>query len=104
MAQASDPDLVIHLIASHHGLARPLGRFARDESPRMVSYEFDGHTLEADSGAVNAAEFDIETADRFRRLTRKYGHHGLAWLETILRLADHRQSAEESRKNDADKQ
>ena len=104
LAQASDPDLVIHLIASHHGLARPLGRFARDESPRTVRYEFDGHTLEANSDVVNEPEFDIETVARFRRLTRKYGHHGLAWLETILRLADHRQSAEESRKHDAGKQ
>lgn len=97
LAQANDPDLVIHLIASHHGYARPLARPLADADPREVAYEMGGHKLSVNSGVVNSPDFAAQTAERFRRLSRRYGHYGLAWLEAILRLADHRQSESEDK-------
>lgn len=95
MGRAHDPDLVLHLVATHHGRGRPLPMIVADPCPRELSYELGDMLLTAHSefGETNLA---LEMADRFWRLSAKYGHHGLAWLEAILRLADHRRSAEEA--------
>ena len=91
---AHDQDLVAHLIGNHHGRARSLPLLRRDDEPRQVQYT-DGDRVYAASTAEAGPEFANEMAERFWRLTRKYGHHGLAWLETILRQADQQQSASE---------
>jgi CRISPR-associated endonuclease/helicase Cas3 len=75
-------DLVLHLIAAHHGRARP--HFPRGE-------DFDPERAMAD-----AEELAIETPRRFARLQRKYGRWGLAYLESLLRAADWAASAEPS--------
>ncbi len=67
-------DLVLHLIAAHHGRARP--HFPDDEV-------FDPNHTE-----INAATIAIETPMRFARLQRKYGRWGLAYLESLVRAAD----------------
>lgn len=95
LAEAHDPDLVLHLIITHHGHGRPLPPILPDENPQTLRYRFDGHDLEVNSHLVDT-DIALVGADRFWRLVERYGHHGLAWLEAILRLADHRQSEEET--------
>ena len=94
LAQAHDPELVLHLIATHHGWARPLPPIIEDPDPQPVSYCFHGRYLNAHSDLADGSQA-LDMAERFWRLVGRYGYYGLAWLETILRLADQRQSAEE---------
>lgn len=75
-------DLVLHLIAAHHGRARP--HFDLDEA-------FDPERTIADAEALA-----VETPRRFARLQRKYGRWGLAYLESLLRAADWAASANPS--------
>ena len=97
LAQSHDPDLVLHLVATHHGHCRPLAPIIEDRKPHDLEHEHDGHRMQACSNLVEST-MALDGADRFWRLVDRYGHHGLAWLEAILRLADHRQSEEEARK------
>lgn len=75
-------DLVLHLIAAHHGRARP--NFGFQEA-------FDPERPHVDAEALN-----LETPRRFARLQRQYGRWGLAYLESILRAADWAASAAEA--------
>ncbi len=88
---AHDPDLVRHLIASHHGYARPFVPFVDDGSEHEVEVVLDGRTLRA-STRHGLARLDSTAAARFWRLQERYGWWGLAWLEALVRLADHRVS------------
>ena len=96
LASAHDKDLVLHLIGTHHGYSRPLPPIIEDEEKQKLSYLFDGHPIEVQPDLIESS-IALDMADRFWRLTDRYGYYGLAWLEAILRLADHRQSEEEAR-------
>jgi CRISPR-associated endonuclease/helicase Cas3 len=73
-------DLVLHLVAAHHGFARPVI-----------------NTRGCDDGPPSSLEERArDVALRFARLQKQWGPWGLAWLEALLRAAD----AQASRDND----
>ena len=95
LASAHDKDLVLHLIGTHHGYGRPLPPIVEDSNPQTLSYELDGNSMEANSDLVESA-LALDMSDRFWSLIERYGYYGLAWLEAILRLANHKQSEQEA--------
>ena len=100
LAAARDPALVLWLIGSHHGLGRPFFEFVEPapEKPLPCLCVTQWRLPESESGP-QALMFDYGGADwpsLFEDLKRRYGIWVLAHLETILRLADHRASEEES--------
>jgi CRISPR-associated endonuclease/helicase Cas3 len=68
-------ELVLHLIAAHHGRARP--HFPTDE---VFDPEPKGQNISLTAAAV---------PQRFARLQDRYGRWGLAYLESLLRAADY---------------
>lgn len=84
-AREVDPELVIHLVASHHGYGRPLLPPVADPAPLDIEVNQDGTTY----GTLNSADvIDWGSPARFTRLCERYGRWGLALLESIVRLAD----------------
>lgn len=103
LSLANDKDLVLYLVGTHHGHGRPIPVIRPDDDPQplAISYMSRGADLPmAATTDLAHTTLAVEMAERFWRLHRKYGHHGIAWLEAILRLADHRVSAEEKEGRD----
>ena len=67
-------DLILHLIAAHHGRARPnFGIRAFDKEKFRTSQN---------------EQTNVEVMQRFGQLQQRFGRWGLAWLESLLRCAD----------------
>lgn len=87
-----DHALVLHLIASHHGYARPFAPICEDR--KQTSFETVLGDLRVNLSAAErsalmpAHRLESGVSDRFWRLTRRFGWWGLAYREAILRLAD----------------
>ena len=99
LAKARDPALVLWLIGTHHGFGRPFFNFLDPTPEKPLScLDMDQWELPPDEVGPQSLAFDFEGADwsaLFEDLKRRYGIWGLAHLEAILRLADHRASEEE---------
>jgi CRISPR-associated endonuclease/helicase Cas3 len=94
-----DPDLVIHLVASHHGHARPwlppvLDRKAHDLAVTLPDTGPGADRAEVSVSSGTTVDFDHPA--RFARLNERYGRWGLALLESIVRCADMTVSGEGS--------
>ena len=85
-------NLVLHLIASHHGYARPLAPVSFDADPPAVRGTWEDVTVNLPAAERAALEAPHSLAsgipERYGRLTQRYGWWGLAYVEAILRLGD----------------
>ena len=87
-----DTELLLHLIAAHHGHARPLLPLIVDRDPRPIRTTIDGITVQVPSEDTVC----LKQPARFAALNARYGRWGLALLETVVRCADTTVSAEGS--------
>lgn len=69
----AEVDLILHLIAAHHGWARP---------------HFERNALDNTRTSSDNEEAVAEAMRRFGRLQQRFGRWGLAWLESLVRCAD----------------
>jgi CRISPR-associated endonuclease/helicase Cas3 len=66
-------DLILHMIASHHGWARP---------------HFETQAIDPDADDDQNAAAMADAMRRFARLQRRFGRWGLAWLEALMKATD----------------
>jgi len=89
---ADERELFLHLIASHHGHARPFAPVREDVAPPAVGGKLAGATIdfsaEQRAALVPLYRLDSGVTDRFWQVVRRFGWWGLAYREAILRLAD----------------
>ena len=86
-------DLLLHLIASHHGRCRAMAPVVPDPQPEPFDVEVAGETLRFAGQDCPLAHLSQGVARRFWSLNRRFGWWGLPYLETLLRLADQYESA-----------
>ena len=89
-----DVDLILHLIASHHGRCRPFAPVVFDEHPEEISLQWNNEVI-SHSSATGLERLDSGIAERFWNLVECYGWWGEAYIESLFRLADHLASARE---------
>lgn len=90
-----DTELVLHLVASHHGWCRPFAPPVDDPVDIPVEMKHGDASLAATT-RHQLSRLDSGVVDRYQAVTERYGWWGLAWLEAVLRLADHRASEQEA--------
>lgn len=99
-------DLILHLIATHHGYARPFAPICVDPDTEPLEFHWNLSLVEEhpDIGCIRKEtrnqwvpphRLDSGVTERFWKLVRRYGWWGLAWLESVFILADRRCSEAE---------
>lgn len=87
-------ELVAHLVASHHGHARPSFPDTVDPQPPSIDLASVGLALKLDEVTRSKQPLNrrsamaAQIAERFWNLTRRHGWWGLAYIEAVFRLAD----------------
>jgi CRISPR-associated endonuclease/helicase Cas3 len=96
LASVTSDDLLLHLVATHHGSGRPFAG-AVEENDLRKPFERDhfGQGFKIDSSRQDIAAWNATLPERFWRIVRKLGWWGSAYHETVFRLADHAQSRRE---------
>jgi CRISPR-associated endonuclease/helicase Cas3 len=96
MTEKTSDDLLLHLIATHHGSARPFAD-AVEENEAAKPFKIDLFDIQCDfpSSKQDIGPWNAELPERFWRIVRKYGWWGAAYREAVFRLADHAQSRAE---------
>ena len=111
-AEIADSDLLLHLIGTHHGRGRPLWPVPTDDDQepanhrppmanhrppmancRLLNLDLSAQPVDRPESALTPLH--VGWVDAFWRMVSRYGWWGLAYLETLLVLADHRQSQAE---------
>jgi len=98
--EAHDSELVLYLVGAHHGHGRPCFPPVCWPDPATA------FKLDLGEGSVTARQglelqrLDSGWIELFERLNTRYGPWGLARMEAVLRLADHRQSEWEQARED----
>jgi CRISPR-associated endonuclease/helicase Cas3 len=105
LGMANDPELVVWLIGTHHGHGRPFFPHADEPERTWMQSPLLGHPIAIAPGpGPQSLAFDLggtDWAGLFDRVRARHGAWGLARLEAILRLADHRASEAAARRADA---
>lgn len=98
LLEGVDADLVRYLVGTHHGRGRGLQPIVEDAGT-IFELQLEGRAI-AFRGRTELSSVDSGWPELFIRLQRRFGAWGLAYLETVLRLADHRRSEDEVEERD----
>jgi len=85
---AHDKELVKYLVGTHHGRGRASMPAVNDNGMNQVAFNFNGIKVNF-NGEHNLERLDSGWTELFWEVTRRYGYWGTAYIETIVRLADH---------------
>ncbi len=94
LAEKTNDDLLLHLIATHHGSGRPFADTV-EENAFARSFQVELFNTIFPTSKQDIAAWNAELPERFWRVVRKLGWWGSAYHEAAFRLADHAQSRAE---------